>query len=724
MTTIGRPTNLQAAAVPLRRRDLRSPTRGRRLIQDPLEDRLWGYYDQVPAIGNYVQVLSNSADLVAYYPGLSDPESSEPVPVVDGPAVDVWKEIGGEAAVSEWVSSLVVHLSVPGQGWFVPLMKPNQLAELTDTGTLPSLNGDQSETVITWTVVSTADLKRLLKLPADNAIPEEDRRIWRIYTPHPRNASQPDSPVRRIQTQAQILTLIEQRRIADLHSRIHAGVWFLPSSLRNQSTVNGKTWGDVLEDGLIAAATPGALESLVPLLSYVEQQEAEAIREPIRLTLDDADKLTALQEQMLRQLAIGLDAPIELTTGIGGLNHWSAWLIQEETYSQHLDPLIVRILRSLEPWWQAQLETRRVPNVEDHVIWRNPATAINRPDSFNEAKDLHDRFVISDESLRRAADKGDEDAPDDEEIQRRIVIAQAVKTTAPTRLEQGPPTEPSIPIQAATTPDLGRLARRLTNIDGTTLGRLEREAARQLRKRRQSLLDRIQSAAKARGFDTNDPDTLPTRLGPTVVQELIPGNLSEPDDFDQTPFAAILADAQTQTAAATEQVGVSRNSEADRDDRTSAVTLLLAALSAALIGSLFGRPSAKGEQGIDGAEWVPVEALRQAMDTAGGGPAARFADDAWELIGNGRRTVQDLTRVGIETEGFQWIYGTMPRRTFEPHLNLDGFRFTRWDDPGLRQSGEGTWVGTDFYFPQDHRGCACTYIRTLVARTRELVSVG
>lgn len=710
MTSIGRPTSIQGAAVPMRRRDLKSPNRRTRGPGDTLETKTWTWYRAVPAISNYVTVLSNAADLVSYYPGLLDPEASEPIKQDIGPVFEVWEGLGGEAAVSEWISSFVTHLSVPGQAWFVPLTRPNLLAQITGP-----LADDLDMEDIHWEVVSTADLKRLLDLPPEKGIPEDDNRIWRVYEPDPENSKDPTSAVRRVAAQANILTLIDRRVETDLYSRIYAGVWPLPSTLRDVKNQKGKYWDEVLEEGLLAAAEPGALEARVPLLAFVELQELQAMREPIKLFIDDGDRLAKLKAETLKDLAVGLDAPMELTTGMNTLNHWGAWLVREETYSQHLDPLIVRTLRSLNPWWHAQLEAAGISNFEDYVLWRNPATAINRPNSFQEAMNLHDRFVISDDSLRRSADKDDTDAPDDEEIERRIEIQRALNAPATASTADQTRNVPDTnPIQGATGGrplPLARLARRLTSIDQTALAKLEAEAVRQLAPKRKALFAQIEEAAEKRGLQAAGEE-LPMQLGPQVVQELIPGNLAEPDDFEADPFEDILAEAQLAAAAAVSTVGAVRDEEADRNDRRAASGFLLEMMAGALIGSLFRRPDTSGES-RPGSEWIPTGELRSAMDLAGGGVATHVADEAWEMIGNGRRTVEALTAVNVQTEGFQWAYGSALRKTFEPHLRLDGRTFTRWDSPILLQA-EASWVSGDYFFPGDHRGCACSYFRTLV----------
>ena len=112
-------------------------------------------------------------------------------------------------------------------------------------------------------------------------------------------------------------------------------------------------------------------------------------------------------------------------------------------------------------------------------------------------------------------------------------------------------------------------------------------------------------------------------------------------------------------------------------------------------------------------ELVSFQDLRDALNVAGGGQASR-AVDVYELVGNGRKSADSLNQAGFTTEAFKWVYGTIPRRTFQPHLDLDGRTFDRWDDPVLAVTEDGMWIGSDTFFPGDHRGCRCRYERVLI----------
>jgi hypothetical protein len=121
-----------------------------------------------------------------------------------------------------------------------------------------------------------------------------------------------------------------------------------------------------------------------------------------------------------------------------------------------------------------------------------------------------------------------------------------------------------------------------------------------------------------------------------------------------------------------------------------------------------------GEVGIDGAEFVPVDLLRGALDLAGGGAAGRAGGEIWSGVGNGRRTLDLLSSIRVETERYKWVYGMAPRRTFEPHLRLDGVTFDDSEDEKLRQGTDASWVGGEFFYIGDHPGCQCLLERVLI----------
>lgn len=129
-----------------------------------------------------------------------------------------------------------------------------------------------------------------------------------------------------------------------------------------------------------------------------------------------------------------------------------------------------------------------------------------------------------------------------------------------------------------------------------------------------------------------------------------------------------------------------------------------------------GEPLADGETA---AVVVPPWMVRNALAEVGGMPETAGGFNARGNVPTGEPTTgladgatitRELATHGVVTLGREWRYNpTLVRNTFEPHLELDGVRFTSWSDEALRTDITHAWIGTH-YRPGDHDGCLCTAI--------------
>jgi hypothetical protein len=127
--------------------------------------------------------------------------------------------------------------------------------------------------------------------------------------------------------------------------------------------------------------------------------------------------------ELIKRLSIGLDLPPEILLGLQDSNHWSAWQVDEQTWKAHLQPIAQYLVDDLTAaWFRPQLRDDGHKDWRKYTIAYDAAEIINHPDRTKDAKDLHDRIVIGDESLREAAGFDDEDAPTPEEVYRRIGV--------------------------------------------------------------------------------------------------------------------------------------------------------------------------------------------------------------------------------------------------------------------------------------------------------------
>jgi hypothetical protein len=141
-------------------------------------------------------------------------------------------------------------------------------------------------------------------------------------------------------------------------------------------------------------------------------------------------------EQELRRIALGLDMPAETLLGMADMNHWSAWVVSREAYASHGQPVVEELAADLTSAYfrpavdqlgmttvdvDAQGEVKSQPVAPGEVfIWYDDSAVVLNPDRAKDSKDAHDRFVISDQALRKELGFDPTDAPDDAEYQRRV----------------------------------------------------------------------------------------------------------------------------------------------------------------------------------------------------------------------------------------------------------------------------------------------------------------
>ncbi len=148
-------------------------------------------------------------------------------------------------------------------------------------------------------------------------------------------------------------------------------------------------------------------------------------------------------------------------------------------------------------------------------------------------------------------------------------------------------------------------------------------------------------------------------------------------------------------------------------------TWLAAAMETAAKARMFDPVAASVVGEFDALAKVPTGILRVAMAQAGGafdlkisakGGAAIAVPTNNHPIGGvatGELTSEVLADHGMGIEGYRWVYGPASRKTFEPHLSLDGVEFVNFDDAVL--SNSDSFPETPFYYPGDHSGCVCDF---------------
>lgn len=250
--------------------------------------------------------------------------------------------------------------------------------------------------------------------------------VLRVYTPHPKQTDEPDSPTRSAIPDLRELEALKKREFAELDSRLTgAGILALPETLAlptGQDDPQGATGFSALLGRIMAQSLRdrSSAEAMVPIITTGPAEDIANIRH-ITFWSDLSDQIPILKENALRFLAQSLDIPPEVLLGIGSsTNHWNAWAISKEAIQVHIKPILTRIAAALTTGYlQSALEILG-ENPTSYCYTFDTAPLTTNPDRTGDALNLHDRMLISDQEARDAGAWEESSAPDETERARRL----------------------------------------------------------------------------------------------------------------------------------------------------------------------------------------------------------------------------------------------------------------------------------------------------------------
>lgn len=247
--------------------------------------------------------------------------------------------------------------------------------------------------------------------------------ICRVWTPHPKHATEADSPFRAALPDLSILATIRKREAAELDSRLTgAGIMMWPQSVDfGKGGVKGFTDRLIDHAGEIVA-DPAHPNSLIPEMVTMNGEDIEKVR-VINFWSEVSNVLGDLTERKVLSLAQSMDAPVSMTLGTSENNHWSEWLQAEETITTHYDPILSRNADALTNVFLHPGIERNDDglNPDEYTYAFDTAPLRIRGDRLGDDTNLWDRTLISDEVLRTSAGRTEDDAPSNEEAMARFM---------------------------------------------------------------------------------------------------------------------------------------------------------------------------------------------------------------------------------------------------------------------------------------------------------------
>lgn len=263
---------------------------------------------------------------------------------------------------------------------------------------------------------------------------------YRFWRRHPQYSEWPDSPMKGVLDVCEELLIADREVRANSLSRLAGnGILFLDdriSELPPQPLEGADPDDDVasdpwLDDLTAAMLEPmqdeGAAERVVPLVTRVTVplEPGLKLQDCIHhLRLVDASQLDAARGKRLeaiQRIALGLEMPAEVLTGLSNANHWTAWEISDDAW-EHLEPFAQELVDDLTSGYLLPtLKADGLPDWDNFSVMYDEARLRTEPEKSKDAKDLHKEGVLSDEALRTATGFTEDDAPSEEE--RRVWLS-------------------------------------------------------------------------------------------------------------------------------------------------------------------------------------------------------------------------------------------------------------------------------------------------------------
>jgi hypothetical protein len=348
---------------------------------------------------------------------------------------DVIRDLGsGHGGIPGLLRTYCINMSVPGEcylirhqnRWSIRSTEEVQLRKVDGKAVLKRMRSSNSAS----SVMGSAGEETLPK----NAF------IGRIWRPHPRFTGEPDSSMLALREMCDELLTLQRMIRAIARSRMNAGLLFVPdgisasSSSQTESMADAELEVDPFEQELMLALTAPVSDeanasTVVPMLARGPVELGKDIRY-MSFSRDSDRGLIERADRTLDRILQGIDVPKDVVTGLANVKYSNAVQIDEALYKSHVEPLALLLCDALTTMYLRPALASRFPEMDESVlakiaIWYDPTEVVTKPDPAQAASEGYDRYALSGDAWRRAHGFADTDAPDEDELARRVALERA-----------------------------------------------------------------------------------------------------------------------------------------------------------------------------------------------------------------------------------------------------------------------------------------------------------
>lgn len=344
---------------------------------------------------------------------------------------------GGQGGQSAWLDMLGVHLTVTGESISVgaidtTTVNPNPLAEWATYS--PEQVTARNKSI----VVKTGD-----SMQDDQPVNEEETGVTavRIWRPHPRHTWQADSAARAALGAMNEIILYDQHIESSAISRlISAGLLCIPDGMTLPGLPAADESDDVEVDPFmrflmqtmsIAIKDRQSAAARVPILLRGDKEDIAAIQQIMFSTPFD-EKVLELRQAAINRLAVAVDMPGALLTGMGELQHWTGALVTQDWVNNYLQALMALACGSLTSGWlhKALKLQDAGGNYDDIIVWFDSTAVRVRENIGPETQWAWENGLVGDDTVRRVFGFDDSDKPSQVDFERHVLMKMVMKAPA------------------------------------------------------------------------------------------------------------------------------------------------------------------------------------------------------------------------------------------------------------------------------------------------------
>lgn len=382
------------------------------------QDEAWGFYDDLGEFRYGVDWSSSMLSRIRLYAARLEPGTDEPVRADAGTAVDLMTTLGGGVAgQAQLMAGFGTQLAVPGEGYLVgetvngvEKWAVRSIDEVRDTrGRFEVIDENSAGSSIRWRALGTNSL------------------VTRVWRPHKRYHYMADSPARAARRKMRELELINRYITSQFLSRLaSAGVIMFPEEItfpvrEEFADAPDPFMAEWIEIAAEAIRTPGTAAAIVPIPIKVPAEYVDKIKH-VDFTLQLDEKILDKRDSAIKGLATMLNMPAEVLLGMGDVNHWGQWMLEESALKTHIAPDAELICMAVtQGYLQPRLRASGVEDWANWVVWYDMSELALRPDRSDDAIALYDRLEINGAALRRETGFDESDKPTAEELKEQAL---------------------------------------------------------------------------------------------------------------------------------------------------------------------------------------------------------------------------------------------------------------------------------------------------------------